>query len=216
MNIISKMGTSHSTAKDKVTDPTSPTIQSSSRSNRPNLPPSLSTNALSGPGAPDLSGAGLSEGTLKRQSLECLVAVLRSLVVWGTQVGKGVADAVINPVTRPRPIEDPKFESGLADPALDKSSVSLGAELSRTATPDLNDDPGKFESAKQKKTTLLDGIRKFNFKPKRVCCLTLDCAVSATLDVIYTNRAYNFYLRRVSFRQEHPKTLHCSFCTLMV
>ena len=26
----------------------------------------------------------------------------------------------------------------------------------------------KFESAKQKKTSLLEGIKKFNFKPKRV------------------------------------------------
>lgn len=46
----------------------------------------------------------------------------------------------------------------------------------RANTPDVygagavaEDDPSRFESAKQKKTTLLEGIKKFNFKPKRVC-----------------------------------------------
>lgn len=40
----------------------------------------------------------------------------------------------------------------------------------RANTPDVlaEDDPSRSESAKQKKTTLLEGIKKFNFKPKRV------------------------------------------------
>ena len=170
MNIISKLGTSHfSASKEKLVDPTSPSLQPSHRS-RSSLPPSLSTNALSGP-APDTGTHGLSEGKLKRQSLECLVAVLRSLVVWGTQAGKTVADPIITPSIYPRPSEYSKLESVPSDPALDKSdksTFSSTAEVSRTATPDINDDPGRFESAKQKKTTLLEGIRKFNFKPKRV------------------------------------------------
>lgn len=169
MNIISKMGTSHfSVPKEKLADPTSPSLQPSHRLNRSALPPSLSTNALSGPGAPDAHAHGLSEGKLKRQSLECLVAVLRSLVVWGTQAGKTVTDPIVTPSAYPRPAEDLKLESVPSDTALDTTTITLTAEISRTATPDINDDPGRFESAKQKKTTLLEGIRKFNFKPKRV------------------------------------------------
>ena len=43
--------------------------------------------------------------------------------------------------------------------------------ISGAQTPDVgagDDEVGKFESAKQKKTSLLEGIKKFNFKPKRV------------------------------------------------
>jgi brefeldin A-inhibited guanine nucleotide-exchange protein len=57
-----------------------------------------------------------------------------------------------------------------ADSSLDKLSAGPSVEALRQPTPDLVDDPSKFESAKQKKTTLLEGIKKFNFKPKRVGC----------------------------------------------
>ena len=56
------------------------------------------------------------------------------------------------------------------------SDTDLSASLSSTrggsgsATPAAiqSDDPSRFENAKQRKTTLLEGIKKFNFKPKRV------------------------------------------------
>lgn len=55
------------------------------------------------------------------------------------------------------------------DPSLDKLNLPSSAADSRQPTPDpLGDDPGRFESAKQRKTTLLEGIKKFNFKPKKV------------------------------------------------
>ena len=169
MNIISKMGTTHFSApKEKIADPTSPSLQPSNRSSRSTLPPSLSTNALSGPGAPENGTSGLSEGKLKRQGLECLVAVLHSLVVWGTQAGKSVTDPIVHPSPSPRPVEDLRLESASSETMVDKPTLSSVSEVSRTATPDIADDPGRFESAKQKKTTLLEGIRKFNFKPKRV------------------------------------------------
>ncbi|KAF8591584.1 Sec7-domain-containing protein [Ramaria rubella] len=178
MNVISKMGTSHfSTPKEKTTDPTSPSLHPSNRSTRSTLPPSLSTNALSGPAVPDISGTGLSEGKLKRQSLECLVGVLRSLVVWGTQAGKTVTDPVVNSSTHSHPADDTKLESIPSEMTLDQSGHPSVADASRTATPDINDDPGRFESAKQKKTTLLEGIRKFNFKPKRGIKFLLETGV---------------------------------------
>jgi hypothetical protein len=52
------------------------------------------------------------------------------------------------------------------------ASVSLDRlplpDVARGGTPDITDDPSRFESAKQKKTTLMEGIKRFNQKPKKV------------------------------------------------
>jgi brefeldin A-inhibited guanine nucleotide-exchange protein len=116
----------------------------------------------------DTSVMGLTENQLKRQGLECLVAVLRSLVAWGTATGKMSDDPLATPSTRSHPGEDQRRDSIGADQSIDKLSAGASVEALRQPTPDLMDDPSKFESAKQKKTTLLEGIKKFNFKPKRV------------------------------------------------
>jgi brefeldin A-inhibited guanine nucleotide-exchange protein len=55
-----------------------------------------------------------------------------------------------------------------SETAADRTSIMTAVDVSRTVTPEIVDDPGRFESARQKKLTLLEGIRKFNFKPKRV------------------------------------------------
>ncbi|GJJ07601.1 hypothetical protein Clacol_001804 [Clathrus columnatus] len=159
MNVISKLGTSHfPSTKEKAPEPMSP--QATSRVKKTSLPPSLSTNALSSTsGQENVVNGVLTDTKLKRQSLECLAAVLRSLVVWGTQIGK----TVIDPTPQTRPVDETKSEVGSPR---DRSSLSLPGDVSRTATPDVVDDPGRFESAKQKKIILLEGIRKFNFKPK--------------------------------------------------
>lgn len=172
MNIISKIGTSPvSLAPQKSNDPTSPALQPQSKHQHgAQVPPSFSTAALSVPGNVDTTTIGNSEAQLRRQGLECLVTVLKSLVAWGT--------ASTSPPEHP---QDPTTrslteESRLAITPRDAMSPDLpidrlspgGADMSRGQTPELVDDPSKFESAKQKKTTLLEGIKKFNFKPKRV------------------------------------------------
>lgn len=108
----------------------------------------------------------LSEQQLKRQGLECLVAVLRSLVAWGTasSAPAGV-ESSSEPGLRSQTGEDIRQDVVTPDPSQDRIAQS---ESAREQTPEIVDDPGKFESAKQKKTTLLEGIKKFNFKPKRV------------------------------------------------
>jgi brefeldin A-inhibited guanine nucleotide-exchange protein len=69
-------------------------------------------------------------------------------------------------------MEEVKRDTITPEPHFDKLAVTSGSvETLRQATPDIVDDPTKFESAKQKKTTLLEGIKKFNYKPKRVSCL---------------------------------------------
>ena len=115
----------------------------------------------------DTTTMGLSEGQLRRQGLECLVAVLRSLVAWGTTT-KGVDD--VPPLASAKSQgEDIKRDPITPEAPLERLSTGgVSVETFRQATPDFGDDPTKFESAKQKKTTLLEGIKKFNYKPKRV------------------------------------------------
>lgn len=169
MNIISKIGSMPFAANHPKHEPTSPALSPTNKTQQhATVPPSFSTTALAVSGSMDTSMLGLSENQLKRQGLECMVAVLRSLVAWGTAAGK-TADDPITPSVRTLTWEDARRDSMTPDMSIDKlSATGASAEALRQPTPDISDDPSKFESAKQKKTTLLEGIKKFNFKPKRV------------------------------------------------
>ncbi|KAJ7498957.1 hypothetical protein FB451DRAFT_1203639 [Mycena latifolia] len=175
MNIISKIGSMpFAAAPPKTSEPPSPALSPTVKSHHGAVPPSLSTSALAISGTMDTSVMGLSETQLKRQGLECLVAVLRSLVAWGTATGKMSDDSLATPATRSHPGEEQRRDSIGADQSIEKLSAGTSVEALRQPTPDLMDDPSKFESAKQKKTTLLEGIKKFNFKPKRGIQFLLD------------------------------------------
>jgi brefeldin A-inhibited guanine nucleotide-exchange protein len=167
----------------------------------------LSTSALSVSGTMDTSVMGLSENQLKRQGLECLVAVLRSLVAWGTATGKMSDDPLATPSSRPHLGEDARRDSIAPDQSSDKLSAGASVEALRQPTPDLMDDPSKFESAKQKKTTLLEGIKKFNFKPKRVGLLYIRPSPLLT-----TLRAFNSSSTLDLSPVTLPKILRTSFC----
>ena len=174
MNTISKISTTHSNSPaPKPGDPTSsPALNPTSKSHSSNIPPNLTTAALAVPGNADNHNLGLSEQQLKRQGLESLVAVLKSLVTWGTVAGKNLntADSAQDSVVPVSSSQASSAEGMVSDSSLDKLAAPTSAgDLSRTPTPEISDDPGRFESAKQRKTTLLEGIKKFNFKPKRVC-----------------------------------------------
>ena len=180
MNIITKIGTNTlpSAAQQKPSDPASPALTPTSKAHGPGIPPSLATSAVSVSGSLDTSALGHSERQLRRQSLECLAAVLRSLVAWGTAAGKGASDAAPDSALasaagagRASVGEDGRPEGLTPDASQSLDRLPIGgpsAEATRQPTPDIHDDPGRFESAKQKKTTLLEGVKKFNFKPKRV------------------------------------------------
>ena len=114
-------------------------------------------------GLPEVPGTGAStEAQLRRQALETLVAVLRSLVAWG----------ITAPKEREKAEAEREREAAArlaASASTDRLAGTSTPDRRSSSTPDLgDDDPSRFESAKQKKTTLLEGIRKFNFKPKRV------------------------------------------------
>ncbi|KAF8076350.1 hypothetical protein FPV67DRAFT_1407470 [Lyophyllum atratum] len=164
INIISKIGTTPSSlAHQRGNEPPSPALSPTSKNQSMASTPSISS-VLSVSGTMDTSVMGLSDSQLKRQGLDCLAAVLRSLVAWGTAAGKAADEPLATPARSHVGEEVPITPEG----SFDKLSTSIGsAETLRQPTPDLVDDPSKFESAKQKKTTLLEGIKKFNFKPKR-------------------------------------------------
>lgn len=172
INIISKLATAPiSHVPQKGQEPTSPALQPTSKNHSNSVAPALSTSALAVSGTIDNSGLGLSEPKLRKQSLECLVAVLKSLVVWGTANNPNT-ESPGEPGSRPPTVPGEELRADTITPenSMDRLSAAPSlSESSRIPTPDpVSDDPTKFESAKQKKTTLLEGIKKFNFKPKRV------------------------------------------------
>ncbi|KAI0265936.1 hypothetical protein BC834DRAFT_158606 [Gloeopeniophorella convolvens] len=157
INIITKLGSSTQpgAANPKGAEAATPAASTPARSQNASLAPSLSTNALGGPGASDGAALGQTEAQLRRQGLECIVALLRSLVAWGT--GKAAEDAGAGP-------------AGVG-PVTPDASASLDRlplpDTARGPTPDVAEDLSRFESARQKKTTLVEGIRRFNLKPKK-------------------------------------------------
>ncbi|GAA6007006.1 hypothetical protein JCM10207_009168 [Rhodosporidiobolus poonsookiae] len=202
LNIVSKLGTTHfpSTVEKPGTQPIS--ALSSAASPFPLAATSLyDTSRISDP-----SFLGQPQEThLKRQSLECLVTVLRSLVAWA---GRGAVQSLVGSGGPPTPAPGAGPNGAQVRPSLDgrqsESDVPGSAGLSATAegattpgaatsaqpgfltgerrslsgtnTPDVvpADDPSRFESAKLRKTTLLEGIKKFNFKPKRGIAFLID------------------------------------------
>ncbi|PPQ94949.1 hypothetical protein CVT25_003921 [Psilocybe cyanescens] len=168
MNIISKFGTSSSAGQlQRAPEPPSPALSPTPK-NQGNSHVTWNVSGLTVPGTMDTSTMGLSEGQLRRQGLECLVSVLRSLVAWGTTTNKGVDEGAAPLLSARSHTEETKRDPVTPDANPERLSVSgQSVETFRQGTPDLGDDPTKFESAKQKKTTLLEGIKKFNYKPKR-------------------------------------------------
>ena len=168
MTIISKLGTSHTTGpQPKGSDPSSPALTpTNSKHNSASFPPSLTTTALSVPGSVDSSTIGLSEAQLRRQGIECMIAVLKSLITWSTGASSGISSnlSASELALKSRTSEDGPRVS--LEPSERVSGFPL--DTTRQSTPDILDDPGRFESARQKKTTLSEGIKKFNYKPKRV------------------------------------------------
>lgn len=99
-----------------------------------------------------------SEERIRKQALDGVMAILNSLVEW-TNIMKassgGGNDEGIDSNERP------------ARPSHSDARPSM-ASFAGGMTPDpQRDDPEKFESARQQKTSLMEGIKDFNFKPKR-------------------------------------------------
>ena len=127
------------------------------------LLPSLTTVGLTGHAFQDSELP--VDFVLKQQSLECLVRTLRSLVDWAQDTLVVSANKVDSSDSKPsmdalRNSLDPNHGSVSPRPS------ALDTPIAPT-TPLLDDDPSQFEKAKIRKTALINGIRQFNFKPKR-------------------------------------------------
>jgi brefeldin A-inhibited guanine nucleotide-exchange protein len=126
------------------------------------LPPSLTISSLNTPWNHEWDMP--IDFQLKQQSLDCLVRTLRSLVNWSQE---NLADAAIKLQTFDRNSTDGVRDS--LDPTQGPGSPRLSAIDTPLVplTPFFEDDPAQLEKAKQRKTALINGIRQFNFKPKR-------------------------------------------------
>lgn len=185
MNIVSKIGQTHFAPPSKEELKQGEGKSAKEGMGGPNIPPSLTTAAMGE--KEHASYAGLSpEIKLRRQSLECLVNALKSLATWAT-ANSGSAATGTKGDADPRASEDtarplahrngtaasdnfdlaapspiwPGANSGSATPG------GPGASSTGVNTPDPDDDVARLEGQKQRKTTLQEGIKKFNFKPKR-------------------------------------------------
>lgn len=127
------------------------------------LPPSLTTATL---GIPSNHEWDLPvDFQLKQQSLDCLVRTLKSLVNWSQDTFAATAAKL--------QIYDHRSSTDVLRESLDPGQATGSPKLSATDTPQapstplLEDDPQQLEKAKQRKTAFTNGIRQFNFKPKR-------------------------------------------------
>ena len=137
------------------------------------IPPSLTTASLSHPAHPENELP--LEYVLKQHSLEALVRTLRSLVSWSQETLAVPAGKPQDSVSRTS-MEDPRRSLDRLQQLQPGNSprISNAETPQAPSTPLLDDDPGQFEKAKQKKTALINGIRQFNFKPKRGVKMLID------------------------------------------
>lgn len=127
------------------------------------LPPSLTTSSLSVSSNHEWDLP--MDFVLKQQALDCLVRTLRSLVNWSQESLAAGAAKLQGMENRPsterfRDSLEPQQVAG--SPRMSSIDTPLAP-----STPLLEDDPSQLEKAKLRKTALNNGIRQFNFKPKR-------------------------------------------------
>lgn len=130
---------------------------------RATLPPSLATVSLQ-PGN-EMDQGFPPEYSLKQESLEALVEILRSLVNWSQQSISDAAAAASLRENGGRPSND-----DIRDSIDNRANLSASPALDSPngpGTPVPEDDPNQLERAKQRKTALNHAIRQFNYKPKK-------------------------------------------------
>ena len=130
---------------------------------RGTLPPSLASVNIQG-SANSNAQSYPPEYILKHQGLESLVGLLRALDNWASQ---GIFDQSdpSSKVSVQRSMDVPRESMDNAHLVLPAKMIEGGSEAG--GVPVADDDPSQIEKIKQRKIALMDGIRQFNFKPKR-------------------------------------------------
>ena len=127
------------------------------------LPPSLTTASLNMPWNHEWDLP--VDYLLKQQALDCLVRTLRSMVNW-SQDNLVASAAKLDAV-------DSRISHEATRDSLDPARITASPRIfpadtpGGPSTPILEDDPSQLEKAKLRKTALTNGVRQFNFKPKR-------------------------------------------------
>ncbi|KAI0532716.1 guanine nucleotide exchange factor [Xylaria digitata] len=123
------------------------------------LPPPLNVRDIVPPAEPESEIP--KEYMIKRAALDSLVEALRSLLNW-SMAGRPTVNGVTGE-SETRASTDDVRES--IDPSIYESN-SRETPIP-PSTPVIEDDPAQLEKEKARKTALSNGIRQFNFKPKR-------------------------------------------------
>ncbi|KAI0856803.1 guanine nucleotide exchange factor [Xylaria cubensis] len=123
------------------------------------LPPPLNVRDIVPPAEPESEIP--KEYMIKRAALDSLVEALRSLLNW-SMAGRPTMNGVAGESETRGSTDD--FRESI-DPSIAESN-SRDTPIP-PSTPVIEDDPAQLEKEKARKTALSNGIRQFNFKPKR-------------------------------------------------
>ncbi|TRX93603.1 hypothetical protein FHL15_005575 [Xylaria flabelliformis] len=123
------------------------------------LPPPLNVRDIVPPAEPESEIP--KEYMIKRAALDSLVEALRSLLNW-SMAGRPTMNGVAGESETRGSTDD--FRESI-DPSIAESN-SRETPIP-PSTPVIEDDPAQLEKEKARKTALSNGIRQFNFKPKR-------------------------------------------------
>ncbi|CAJ0826771.1 16653_t:CDS:10 [Entrophospora sp. SA101] len=144
-----------------------------------NIPPSLTTNSISNTTSSSPNNSNKpAELALKNQGLECLVSVLRSLVAWCSnkstndsaddeEIPRQSEDTIQEPPSTPTSLTFNNKSSPTSSMMSVSNSSNTFSGDSKINSSKAMDDPEQFENLKHRKQVLQDGIKKFNYKPKR-------------------------------------------------
>ncbi|CAG8743109.1 3427_t:CDS:2, partial [Acaulospora morrowiae] len=187
VNIVSKITTTYTTVtsspnsvvnntdKDSPNNGSTTSLASISSSSNVVIPPSLSTKAITVSTSSQFHTGLPDELALKYQGLECLVSILRSLVAWcgNKPSSENVEDEKEESPRKseetvefvsPQPVFTNKSSPSSSTMSVSGSmhNVSTDAKVAKPL-----DDPEEFGNLKHRKQALQDGIKMFNFKPKK-------------------------------------------------
>ncbi|KAI8338556.1 hypothetical protein BC941DRAFT_423211 [Chlamydoabsidia padenii] len=188
VNVLSKITTSHAGPNggkemDNHGNGSNVSGHHGLHSNSVVIPPPLTTATVQSHDKQNHTAHTTSDGAIRFKSLECLVAILRSLVAWYNNNSVSVTADGTNDddVTTPRESEDIRGSSDqitmhsngsgsrlspTSSSAALSSTVPSSSTTSGSVTPRL-DDPEQFENLKHRKQMLEEGIRQFNWKPTK-------------------------------------------------
>ncbi|KAI1340380.1 guanine nucleotide exchange factor for ADP ribosylation factor [Xylariaceae sp. FL0016] len=125
------------------------------------LPPPLNVRDIVPP--VELEPEVPKEYVIKRTALDSLVEALRSLVNWSV-AGRADLNGVAPDGDNRTSVDVDARES--IDPSIADTSSRFETPIP-PSTPVIDDDPAQLEKEKARKTALANGVRQFNFKPKR-------------------------------------------------